>query len=406
MRIAMFCTALFTLSSIGCLTDEPKGEEEELLDDSKADSHLRPTDHGAIGFATPAHAALTASERYHAWTFELSGDARVDLTTSYSVLGQRRTDTVLYLYKFKESTTSWGPYIARNDDHGSSTYSRLDRELTTGRYRVIVKGHLASTLGKFKLTVGCSGAGCAPVAGDGCLFGSTYGEIEGNPDLLQINKTKITAANLGTLLVPDQQRLMLAVRQSSHTDVMTPEEALARVDQGEVNVTWLVEPAARRAFIAFEYGAGDNSYGAIFDRHSAQMVTTIHDGDLENCIVARETCLLPEDWGLLKTDPAFATESARVVTLASDLTGVAAEQALLAFTLSNPTITTLAEGLAHADDNRLNLVSLRHRPTGARIEVFEYGAGDTSVGRIYYRGTTNRAGVINDLFIEGCTLFE
>ena len=31
---------------------------------------------------------------------------------------------------------------------------------------------------------------------------------------------------------------------------------------------------------------------------------------------------------------------------------------------------------------------------------------DTAVGRIYYKGGTDRAAVINDLFIEGCTLFE
>ena len=49
---------------------------------------------------------------------------------------------------------------------------------------------------------------------------------------------------------------------------------------------------------------------------------------------------------------------------------------------------------------------MARQPKITRIEVFEYGAGDTSVGRIYFKGTTNPAGKINDLFIEACTWFE
>jgi hypothetical protein len=38
--------------------------------------------------------------------------------------------------------------------------------------------------------------------------------------------------------------------------------------------------------------------------------------------------------------------------------------------------------------------------------VFENGVGDTSVGAIYLQGTKTFAGVINDLSIENCTLFQ
>ncbi|MBA3453713.1 MAG: hypothetical protein H0T42_11530 [Deltaproteobacteria bacterium] len=402
MRTPVFCALL--LAATGCLGDESKGDEEELLDETKLDSHLRPTNHGAIPFATPAHAALAGNERYHAWTFELSGDARIDATTSYSVLGQRRTDTVLYLYK--EGPTGWGAYVARNDDYGSTTYSQLRRELGAGRYRVLVKGHLASTLGKFKITVGCDGDGCTPVDPDGCLFGDNYNDIPGNPALEVINHNLITAATLSNLSAVDQQRLLRAVHESSHTDVTTPQEALMRVDQGEVNVTWIAEPAAQRMFVAFEYGAGDNSYGAIFSRTDDTRATSIHDGDLYNCAVKRETCLLSDDWQQLKTDPAFTTESMRVVTAANQLTGIAATQAIGAFQQSYEDVTTVAAGLANVDDNKLNVRAMRHLATGTRLDVYEYGAGDTSVGMIYLAGTLTRAGVINDLAIESCTLFD
>jgi hypothetical protein len=399
MRLA----SLVLILSVGCVGDgKPAEEELDLIDDGKDDSLRRPTDHGEIAFATATPSALTEVERHHAWTFELSGAADVELVTSYAVLGQRRTDTVLYLYK--EGPTGWGSYIARNDDYADTVYSKITRSLGPGRYRAIVKGYLASTRGKFSLTAGCSGDGCTK--GNPCLFGATYGDIEGNPALQEINSTVITAANLDTLNAADQGRLVIAVQQSSHTDVTTPLEALSRVDQGEINVTWLLEPAARRAYIAFEYGAGDNSYGAIFDRHSAQLVTAIHDGDLERCIVKAETCVLPEDWNALKMSTAFATESSRAITSADQLTGVAVDQAMQSLGQSYDDLVDLADGLSRVDDKVLNVVALKHKATGVRLEVFQYAAGDTVVGRVYYRATTNPAGNINDLSIEACTFFE
>lgn len=179
-----------------------------------------------------------------------------------------------------------------------------------------------------------------------------------------------------------------------------------RVDQGEVNVTWMSEPAGRRGFTAFEYGAGDNSYGAIFESISGEMVTNIHDGDLENCTVRPEVCILPEDYSALRTSEDFEQASARVITAAGQLSGIEIDQAIGAFRRSYGDVTTVAQGLARVDDNRLNIVTFRHVVLNVTVVVFEYGAGDTSVGAIYHPGTTQLAGVISDLFIDGCTVFE
>ncbi|MGE0551550.1 MAG: hypothetical protein AB7O24_17880 [Kofleriaceae bacterium] len=402
MRAVLASVVLATFT-VGCV-DSGKGEEQELLDeDGKADTHRKPTDHGILGFGEPGISALTDAERYHAWTFELSGTASIEMTTSYAVLGQRRTDTVLYLYK--ESASGWGPYIARNDDYGDTTYSQLVRELGAGRYRVLVKGFAAATRGKFKVTVNCSGEGCAPPEPDACVFGSTYNDIPSNGALETINSSKITAANVDLLSARDQQLLVIAVQQSSHTDVTTPLEALGRVDQGEINLVWLAEPAARRGFIAFEYGAGDNSYGAIFERVSGDKVTSIHDGDLLDCTVSRETCLLPQDWSELRASSEFTQTTARVITEAGQLTGIEADQAIATFRQSYDDVTTVADGLDRVDENKLNVQTFTHVASGREIVVFEYGAGDTSVGMIFYPNSLDHAGVIDDLFITGCTLF-
>jgi len=402
VSVRALASVLAVVAATGCL-EAGKPDEEELLveDGGKADSQRKPTEHGEIAFGTPELSALTASERYHAWTFELSGDARVELTTSYAVRGQRRTDTVLYLYK--ESPRGWGAYIARNDDYGSTTYSKLVRELGAGRYRALVKGHLASTMGKFKLTALCDGPGCAEAS---CVFGTTYGELFAQPALTVVNQRVITPATLPMLNAEERQHVVDAVRQSSHTDVTTPEEAIMRVDQQEMNVVYVAEPAAQRMFVAFEYGAGDNSYGAIFSRIDGAMVTNIHDGDLEHCAVKRETCLLSEDWSELRSDPAFTRTSTRVITAASQLTGIESQQALDTFVHSyGADVTSVADGLALADGNQLNVVAFTHVATGTQVTVFEHGAGDTSVGVIYYTGELRRAGTIDDLYIGNCTLF-
>jgi len=407
LRARMKCiTALAVLLSaslFGC-ADDGKGEEDELPDDSgKADSQRKPTDHGAIGFGAAAQSAITDAEKFHAWEFELSGDADLEIVTSYAVLGQRRTDTVLYLYR--EGATGWGPYIARNDDYGTTTYSKIAKTYGAGKYRALVKGFAATTRGKFSLTVGCSGVGCAPPApANECVFGSAYFELRDQPHLTIVGEMKITPANLPMIGEPARSRLVRAVQQSSHTDVMTAEEALGRVDQEEVNLVRILEPAARRVFVAFEYGAGDNSYGAIFDDETSAMVTNIHDGDLESCATKAQTCMLPEDWTALRNHPQFTRISTKVVTSVATLTQLEKAQALLAFQRSYDDVTDVADGLTRVDDDQVNFVAFEHQ-TGDQITVVEYGAGDTSVGAIFYTGTTNLAGAINDLFIESCTLF-
>lgn len=403
---SVFAAVAAVAAGGGCLVDD-KGEEEEeaLLDDGKDDSFRNPTYHGGLAWDEAAIALLTLTERHHAWTFELSGDARVELTTGYAVRGQRKVDTVLYLYR--EGPTGWGPYLARNDDHGGTVYSRLERSLGAGRYRALVKGFTATTVGRFRLTARCQGAGCAP-APSACLFGDTYGDLAGNPLLTPINHNSITAARLDWLTAADQERLVVAVQQSAHDDVRTPAEALARVDGGVVEVTWLAEPAARRRFIAFEYGVGDSSYGAIFDHVTGAIAARIQDGDLAACTVEPETCLLPEDYLQLRTDPAFVLLADTRVTTAAGLPAIVHDQLLDALRRAyGADLAGVADGLALADDGTIDHRTYRFTGAGGGVEldVVAWGAGDTSVGAIYRRGTLDLAARISDLFLEGCALF-
>ncbi len=110
---SVFAAVAAVAAGGGCLVDD-KGEEEEeaLLDDGKDDSFRNPTYHGGLAWDEAAIALLTLTERHHAWTFELSGDARVELTTGYAVRGQRKVDTVLYLYREGFSFNAFGTAAA------------------------------------------------------------------------------------------------------------------------------------------------------------------------------------------------------------------------------------------------------------------------------------------------------
>lgn len=379
--------------------DDAKGPEENLPEDGKLDSFRTPTDHGAISFGAAVSAKLTATEQHHTWTLTLSGPAQLHAFTS-RVPHAASIDTVLYLYK--RTATGWGSYIERNDDDGRNHWSSIDRALDAGEYRVLVKGYAASTKGLFNLTVDCDGAGCS--AAPTCLFGATYGDIAGNPNLVVSSSQRLTSpAGLSEL---DKQRIIIALHQSTHTDVTTVEEAFAAADQGEVNVVRLYEPAAARTYTAIEYGAGDNSYGAIFYWDTTNLVSRIHDGDLEACTVKPEVCLVGSSWGELKTNPAFTEISSRVVTSASQLSGVPAQQALAAIRVAYEDATDLADGLTRVDDNQVNVHTLKHATSGASIDVFEYGAGDNSYGAVFRAGTLTTAAEIHDLDFYGCALFQ
>jgi hypothetical protein len=119
-----------------------------------------------------------------------------------------------------------------------------------------------------------------------CLFGDVFSDVRTSPALAIDSESWIRAVD-GLEPITAQQ-LLLAVQQSSHTDVVTPDDALARVDQQEVRVIAFRELASERAFLVYEYGAGDNSYGAYFEHDSSEVLASIHDGDILFCGVFAE----------------------------------------------------------------------------------------------------------------------
>jgi hypothetical protein len=387
------------LSLAACVEGEfDKGEEEEVPADGKLDSFARPTHHGELAFGDRPEATLTATERHHTWTFALTGEAAIHAFTGTSLTSRSTVDTVLYLYR-QRADGSWGPYLARNDDANGTLYSALRRNLTAGTYRVLVKGYSASTRGRFSVQVDCEGAGCA--APSTCLFGATFGDLlDGVGGLITGDRAMVATDWLSPL---DQARVVLAVQQSAHTDVTTVAEAFTRVDGNTIRRVDVYDEVGARSFVAFEYGAGDNSYGAVFGYGSTALVASIRDGDLTACTARAQTCALGTDWGTTRGDADFTRLGATVVTAAGQLSGADAAAATDAIRVAYADAADLADGLTRVDGGVLDVVDLRHEPTGTAIRAFTYGAGDNTYGALYQAGTTTRLASVVDGFYYDCS---
>ncbi|HVV87894.1 MAG TPA: hypothetical protein VHE35_32865 [Kofleriaceae bacterium] len=401
MKTSILLAAFASLSLLACdeaVTD--KGPEDDVPTDGKLDSFAHPTDHGAIAFGTPAVSSLTAAAQYHTWTFSLTGGAQVHLYTDYAPSSHTLVDTVVYLYK--RGPNGWGSYLVRNDDDGSSRWSSIAKDLGAGDYRVLVKGYASTTRGKFAVTVDCDGAGCNPAPPPAtCLFGATFGDLLESTAYRITNDAQLHATDYLSPL--DQQRVVLALQQSAHTDVMTVAQAFDAADQHVIRRLDLYDEAGGRAFTAFEYGAGDNSYGAVFAYGVPTIVAVDHDTDLESCTVHAQVCALGSDWAQTRASAAFTRGATRVITSAGQLTGTDAADALAAIRVAHPEAASLADGLTRVDDKKLNVTDLTHTATGTKVRAFEYGAGDSSYGAIYQAGTATRFASIVDLTYYDCS---
>ena len=116
-------------------------------------------EHGALPTDATDAATLSSTFRQHAWELDLAGDggAFVEIVTGPAVVGPE-VDTVVTLYRAGDGAN----VLARGDDDAGSLFAAIDGELEAGRYRVVVKGYAATTLGPFEVTFLCDGEACDP----------------------------------------------------------------------------------------------------------------------------------------------------------------------------------------------------------------------------------------------------
>ena len=127
-------------------------------------------------------------------------------------------------------------------------------------------------------------SGCAGEPG-GAALGSTRQAVTGSCGLGDqvLAAETLTPASIPELSALERAQIVAAVQESAHTDVTTVEVAFDRVDGHEINRIVLWAPGTHQFYVEIEYGAGDNSYGAIFYWGTAHKAAAIHDGFQEEC---------------------------------------------------------------------------------------------------------------------------
>jgi hypothetical protein len=214
------------------------------------------------------------------WTFHLSGTANVALRTQ-AAESEGMVDTVLSLQR--RTARGWSRPFARNDDAPHTHFSELVRVLDAGDYRLSVEGFARRVHGPFMLASRCEGGGCPPRAAQ-CLFGATFRELRDSALFEAPSHEVLRLEQASTLSQQEAAQLLTAVRVA-YEDAADLSAAFDAVDQNEVHRYTLRERAGSRTFVVYEYGAGDNSYGAAFQLENTTPAVEIHDGDLYECKV-------------------------------------------------------------------------------------------------------------------------
>lgn len=387
-----------------CVDGDAKGPEDDELGDlevAKDDSFYRPTEHGAIAYDVPANATLSRTARFHAWEHDvlLPGQTPTSITTGPQASGGATVDTVVYLYR-KQANGRWGSYIAKNDDAGDSLWSEISRSLDAGQYRIIVKGYSAATYGDFAVTLRCDRYACSPPQ-QACVFGATFAGIDRQRFLFGADQALTSAAGLDDTT---RAQIVRALQASSHTDVTTAEEAFLRAGGGVIHRIELRDALAVRRYFAYEYGAGDNSYGAIFDERDVEPAAEIHDGDIAECRVPPATCIFGTSYDLA-AQPDLAITLEATFDPASDTTQLIRDQILIAARLYMTDVAGMVDLLNRVTDNEVRRVDVVHTPTRREFSFYTFILGDHRFGAAFWKNTTRLAVEIEDSVYNRCDAF-
>ncbi|MBU6160999.1 MAG: proprotein convertase P-domain-containing protein [Myxococcales bacterium] len=114
-----------------------------------------------------------------------------------------------------------------------------------------------------------------------CVFGPRWNTQDLEPAIREVYRRWFTDAAEYTDL--DARQLVRAVQLAGSSEVTTLAGALGSIDSGEARKIVLWDASVRRTWVLWEFGRGDNSYGAWFAADDATAVARVADGDTYDC---------------------------------------------------------------------------------------------------------------------------
>lgn len=131
-----------------------------------------------------------------------------------------------------------------------------------------------------------------------CALGEVYGDLFGRAEaMVPLWRKQLTAGDALTAL--EKAQILEAIKTTAYDEVTTVAEAFEAVDDQIINQAEVWDASARRGFTVYEVGAGDNSFGAVFELGTTTVAAHIIDGDFSGCTPRwgdeRRRCLSDDD---------------------------------------------------------------------------------------------------------------
>ncbi len=113
-----------------------------------------------------------------------------------------------------------------------------------------------------------------------CTFGATYFDLADQAHIAVVDRAEHTLASAEGSEV--QAQIIEAV-SGVYEETFDLPSAFDAVDDGRINVVEVFDLSRSVGYTAIEFGAGDNSYGAIFRSGTLERAADITDGDIGHC---------------------------------------------------------------------------------------------------------------------------
>ena len=273
---------LFAVLSIACAADDSDAVVPEL-GSGKADALDHVVDRGALALATAADGVFVEDLEFHGYRLAVRPGARVRVEVTQAGTA-KKLDTTLFVYGPLTDAGFGTTAIAFDDDSGWGKQSRITGlELAAGgEYLVVVGTHDARGRGKYRVQATCENGDCSPLppADVECVLPDEYRNLRWSHDVVSGAHRLLTSpAGLSALA----QAQVIAAAHASNDSVTTIAQAFDFADEGEINRTELWDRTSARAYVVYEFGAGDTSVGAYFELDGSTVVARISDGFTEDC---------------------------------------------------------------------------------------------------------------------------
>lgn len=200
------------------------------------------------------------------------------------------------------------------------------------------------------------------------------------------------------------EQIIAACQDDAFPEVTSLADAFAAVDMGEFAITEFTDPASGRSYVGIDFGAGDSTYGAIFESGSAEVAYAIQDNSVELPSSPAPAPTPPNGAGLSLGDTwsdVLARSEVKGRETITDVTGldelVLGEQIVAAVHQSTYThVTNSAEALAAVDEGGFVVTHFNDLQTGKQFIGIDYGAGDNTYGAIFEADSSRPTFAIQD----------